>query len=167
MEEYLKNQKVEKKLKFAFGVTLLPLIIAIAVSIISIVVMNQEMNKFYKEAYANSTVSMEIRKDLQYLGKMVLWSMTTDDEEQTAAYLDTVDEISDNIKENVTALESTYKDADAIQHMDQLFTQLREIRATMVEDARNNNNAAALEVFNGDYNTVVEELQDLFGQHRR
>lgn len=98
MEEYLKNQKVEKKLKTAFGATLVSLIIAIVVSLVAILVMNQEMNKFYKEAYANSTTSMEIRKDLQYLGKLVLWSMTTDDEEQTAAYLDNVDQISESLQ---------------------------------------------------------------------
>ena len=161
MEEYLKNQKVEKKLKTAFGATLVSLIIAIVVSLVAILVMNQEMNKFYKEAYANSTTSMEIRKDLQYLGKLVLWSMTTDDEEQTAAYLDNVDQISENLQKNVTALESTYSDKEAVQKMDELFTQLRDIRTEMVEDARKNKNDAALEVFNGEYNTVVEELQNL------
>lgn len=42
--------------------------------------MSNDMCKVYKETYNNTNISIEIRKDLQYSGKLVLWLMTTSEE---------------------------------------------------------------------------------------
>ena len=110
MEKYFENKKVEGKLKLAFGMTLATLLVAIVVAVISISVMSNDMRKFYKEAYNNSTVSMEIRKDLQYSGKMVLWSMTTTDTDKTNEYLNQVEKTGDNIKSNLDSIMKSYSD---------------------------------------------------------
>ncbi len=65
-------------MKYAFTTVIVTLAIAVVVSLVSIVKMNVDTYKFYKEAYANSTLQMEIRKDIQLVGKYILWSMTTD-----------------------------------------------------------------------------------------
>lgn len=79
MEEFYRKLKVGTKLKYAFTTVIVTLAIAVVVSLVSIVKMNVDTYKFYKEAYANSTLQMEIRKDIQLVGKYILWSMTTDD----------------------------------------------------------------------------------------
>lgn len=160
MTEKLRHKKVEGKLKFAFGCTLAALLIALVVSIVSISLMNNDMNKFYKEAYANSTVSMEIRKDLQYSGKLVLWSMTTDDLQKTAEYLDQVEETGNTIKKNVNKLMASYSDKKVTSQLSDDFTKLKTIREELVKYAKNNENEQALTIYNGEYNDIVDTLQN-------
>lgn len=161
MEKYFEKQKVEGKLKTGFAVTLAALLIAIIVAIISISIMSNDMRKFYKEAYNNTNISMEIRKDLQYSGKLVLWSMTTTDSEKTEEYLNTVETTSDNIKKNLVSLESSYSDKTVTKELSDEFSNLKELRESLVSYALNNYNDKAIELFNGDYNTSVEKIQDL------
>lgn len=161
MEKYFEKQKVEGKLKTAFGITLATLLVAIIVAIISISIMNNDMRKFYKEAYKNTNISMEIRKDLQYSGKMVLWSMTTDDNEKTKAYLDKVESTGDNIKKNLDFLVKSYSDKNVTNELSDEFSNLKSLRENLVLCASNNYNDKALELFNGDYNTSVEKIQTL------
>ena len=164
MEKYFENKKVEGKLKLAFGMTLATLLVAIVVAVISISVMSNDMRKFYKEAYNNSTISMEIRKNLQYSGKMVLWSMTTTDTDKTNEYLNQVEKTGDNIKSNLDSIMKSYSDKKVTQELSDEFSNLKEIRETLVSYASNNYNDKALEVFNGDYNASVEKLQTLLGK---
>ena len=59
--------------------------------------MNVDTYKFYKQAYANSTLQMEIRKDIQLVGKYILWSMTTDDTASTQSYLNSAQQYADQV----------------------------------------------------------------------
>jgi hypothetical protein len=65
MEEVYRKLKVGMKLKYAFTTVIVTFAVAMVVSLVSIVMMNVDTYKFYKEAYANSTLQMEIRKDIQ------------------------------------------------------------------------------------------------------
>ena len=87
MEEFYRKLKVGMKLKYAFTTVIVTFAVAMVVSLVSIVMMNVDTYQFYKEAYANSTLQMEIRKDIQLVGKYILWSMTTDDTGSTQSYL--------------------------------------------------------------------------------
>ena len=164
MEKYFEKQKVEGKLKTAFLITLATLLVAIIVAVISISIMSNDMRKFYKEAYNNTNISMEIRKDLQYSGKMVLWSMTTDDNEKTKAYLDKVESTGDNIKKNLESLTKSYSDKNVTKELSDEFSNLKSLRENLVSCASNNYNEKALELFNGDYNTSVEKIQTLLNK---
>lgn len=97
MEEFYRKLKVGTKLKYAFTTVIVTLAIAVVVSLVSIVKMNVDTYKFYKEAYANSTLQMEIRKDIQLVGKYILWSMTTDDTGSTQSYLNSAQKYADQV----------------------------------------------------------------------
>ena len=73
MEEFYRKLKVGMKLKYAFTTVIVTFAVAMVVSLVSIVMMNVDTYKFYKQAYANSTLQMEIRKDIQLVGKYILW----------------------------------------------------------------------------------------------
>lgn len=160
MEKYLLNKKVDGKLKTAFGTISVAFIVSIIVAVVSIIVMSNDMNKFYNEAYTNSTVSMEIRKDLQYSGKLVLWSMTTSDTDTTQKYLDQVETTGEKVKKNLDTLIKSYKDKKVTAEMSKDFSTLKELRENLVSYALNNYNDKALELYNGDYSATVEKLQD-------
>ena len=161
MEEFYRKLKVGMKLKYAFTTVIVTLAIAVVVSLVSIVKMNVDTYKFYKEAYANSTLQMEIRKDIQLVGKYILWSMTTDDASSTQSYSNLAQKYADQVGKNVTTLEKSYNDKKKVAELKDAIEELKKQRAAVVELAKRNKNDEALALFNSDYNDATEKLQDI------
>ena len=161
MEEFYRKLKVGTKLKYAFTTVIVTLAIAVVVSLVSIVKMNVDTYKFYREAYANSTLQMEIRKDIQLVGKYILWSMTTDDASSTQSYSNLAQKYADQVGKNVTALEKSYNDKKKVAELKDAIEELKKQRAAVVELAKRNKNDEALALFNSDYNDATEKLQDI------
>lgn len=161
MEEFYRKLKVGTKLKYAFTTVIVTLAIAVAVSLVSIVKMNVDTYKFYKEAYANSTLQMEIRKDIQLVGKYILWSMTTDDASSTQSYSNLAQKYADQVGKNVTALEKSYNDKKKVAELKDAIEELKKQRAAVIELAKRNKNDEALALFNSDYNDATEKIQDI------
>lgn len=161
MEEFYRKLKVGTKLKYAFTTVIVTLAIAVVVSLVSIVKMNVDTYKFYREAYANSTLQMEIRKDIQLVGKYILWSMTTDDTGSTQSYSNLAQKYADQVGKNVTALEKSYNDKKKVAELKDAIEELKKQRAAVVELAKRNKNDEALALFNSDYNDATEKIQDI------
>ena len=161
MEEFYRKLKVGMKLKYAFTTVIVTLAIAVVVSLVSIVKMNVDTYKFYREAYANSTLQMEIRKDIQLVGKYILWSMTTDDTGSTQSYLNSAQKYADQVGKNVTTLKKSFHDKKKVAELKDAIEELKKQRAAVVELAKRNKNDEALALFNSDYNDATEKLQDI------
>lgn len=161
MEEFYRKLKVGMKLKYAFTTVIVTFAVAMVVSLVSIVKMNVDTYKFYKEAYANSTLQMEIRKDIQLVGKYILWSMTTDDTGSTQSYSNLAQKYADQVGKNVTALEKSYNDKKKVAELKDAIEELKKQRAAVVELAKRNKNDEALALFNSDYNDATEKIQDI------
>ena len=123
--------------------------------------MNVDTYKFYKEAYANSTLQMEIRKDIQLVGKYILWSMTTDDASSTQSYSNFGTEVCRSVGKNVTALEKSYnvKRKLRIKRCDRRTEKNSGQRSWNWRSGIKNDEALAL--FNSDYNDATEKIQDI------
>ena len=161
MEEFYRKLKVGMKLKYAFTTVIVTFAVAMVVSLVSIVMMNVDTYKFYKQAYANSTLQMEIRKDIQLVGKYILWSMTTDDTASTQSYLNSAQQYADQVGKNVTTLEKSFHDKKEVAELKDAIEELKKQRAAVVELAQQNKNDEALALFNSDYNDATEKLQDI------
>lgn len=161
MEEFYRKLKVGMKLKYAFTTVIVTFAVAMVVSLVSIVMMNVDTYKFYKEAYANSTLQMEIRKDVQLVGKYILWSMTTDDASSTQSYFNLAQKYADQVGKNVTALEKSYNDKKKVAELKDAIEELKKQRAALMELAQQNKNDEALALFNSDYNDATEKIQDI------
>lgn len=161
IEEFYRKLKVGTKLKYAFTTVIVTFAVAMVVSLVSIVMMNVDTYKFYREAYANSTLQMEIRKDIQLVGKYILWSMTTDDASSTQSYSNLAQKYADQVGKNVTALEKSYNDKKKVAELKDAIEELKKQRAAVVELAKRNKNDEALALFNSDYNDATEKIQDI------
>ena len=161
MEEFYRKLKVGMKLKYAFTTVIVTFAVAMVVSLVSIVMMNVDTYKFYKQAYANSTLQMEIRKDIQLVGKYILWSMTTDDASSTQSYSNLAQKYADQVGKNVTALEKSYNDKKKVAELKDAIEELKKQRAAVIELAKRNKNDEALALFNSDYNDATEKIQDI------
>lgn len=161
MEEFYRKLKVGMKLKYAFTTVIVTFAVAMVVSLVSIVMMNVDTYKFYREAYANSTLQMEIRKDIQLVGKYILWSMTTDDTGSTQSYLNSAQKYADQVGKNVTTLEKSYNDKKKVAELKDAIEELKKQWVALMELAQQNKNDEALALFNSDYNDATEKLQDI------
>ena len=161
IEEFYRKLKVGTKLKYAFTTVIVTFAVAMVVSLVSIVMMNVDTYKFYKQAYANSTLQMEIRKDVQLVGKYILWSMTTDDASSTQSYLNSAQQYADQVGKNVTTLEKSFHDKKEVAELKDAIEELKKQRAAVMELAKQNKNDEALALFNSDYNDATEKLQDI------
>lgn len=161
IEEFYRKLKVGTKLKYAFTTVIVTFAVAMVVSLVSIVMMNVDTYKFYKEAYANSTLQMEIRKDVQVVGKYILWSMTTDDTSSTQSYLNSAQKYADQVGKNVATLEKSFHDKKKVAELKDAVEELKKQRAALMELAQQNKNDEALALFNSDYNDATEKLQDI------
>ena len=161
IEEFYRKLKVGTKLKYAFTTVIVTFAVAMVVSLVSIVMMNVDTYQFYREAYANSTLQMEIRKDIQLVGKYILWSMTTDDASSTQSYSNLAQKYADQVGKNVTALEKSYNDKKKVAELKDAIEELKKQRAAVVELAKRNKNDEALALFNSDYNDATEKIQDI------
>lgn len=161
MEEFYRKLKVGMKLKYAFTTVIVTFAVAMVVSLVSIVMMNVDTYQFYREAYANSTLQMEIRKDIQLVGKYILWSMTTDDTASTQSYLNSAQQYADQVGKNVTTLEKSFHDKKEVAELKDAIEELKKQRVALMELAQQNKNDEALALFNSDYNDATEKLQDI------
>ena len=161
MEEFYRKLKVGMKLKYAFTTVIVTFAVAMVVSLVSIVMMNVDTYKFYREAYANSTLQMEIRKDIQLVGKYILWSMTTENTGSTQSYLNSAQQCADRVGKNVTALEKSFNDKKKVAELKDAIEELKKQRVALMELAQQNKNDEALALFNSDYNDATEKLQDI------
>lgn len=161
IEEFYRKLKVGTKLKYAFTTVIVTFAVAMVVSLVSIVMMNVDTYQFYREAYANSTLQMEIRKDIQLVGKYILWSMTTENTGSTQSYLNSAQQCADRVGKNVTALEKSFHDKKKVAELKDAIEELKKQRAALMELAQQNKNDEALALFNSDYNDATEKLQDI------
>ena len=161
MEEFYRKLKVGMKLKYAFTTVIVTFAVAMVVSLVSIIMMNVDTYKFYREAYANSTLQMEIRKDIQLVGKYILWSMTTENTGSTQSYLNSAQQCADRVGKNVTALEKSFHDKKKVAELKDAIEELKKQRVALMELAQQNKNDEALALFNSDYNDATEKLQDI------
>lgn len=149
------------EVKYAFTTVIVTFAVAMVVSLVSIVMMNVDTYQFYREAYANSTLQMEIRKDIQLVGKYILWSMTTENTGSTQSYLNSAQQCADRVGKNVTALEKSYNDKKKVAELKDAIEELKKQRVALMELAQQNKNDEALALFNSDYNDATEKLQDI------
>ena len=168
MEEFYRKLKVGTKLKYAFTTVIVTLAIAVVVSLVSIVKMNVDTYKFYKEAYANSTLQMEIRKDIQLVGKYILWSMTTDDTGSTQSYLNSAQKYADQVGKNVTTLKKSFHDKKKVAELKDAIEELKKQRVALMELAQDQRQERVAErVQEGEMHdacTAVVEFDLLFRQ---
>lgn len=160
IEEFYRKKKVGDKLKYAFGTVIVTFMFAMLMAFIAIILMNADTKKFYEEAYMSSVAQMEIRKDVQLVSKNILWALTVDNTGAAQSYLSAADQAAQKVESNVEELRQSYVDRTAVDDLQQAVSEMEDIRAQLMELARQREKAKALVIFNGDYNNALVSVQN-------
>lgn len=160
IEEFYRKKKVGDKLKYAFGTVIVTFMFAMLMAFIAIILMNADTKKFYEEAYMSSVAQMEIRKDVQLVSKNILWALTVDNTGAAQSYLSAADHAAQKVESNVEELRQSYADRTAVDDLQQAVSEMEDIRAQLMELAKQREKAKALVIFNGDYNNALVTVQN-------
>lgn len=160
IEEFYRKKKVGDKLKYAFGTVIVTFMFAMLMAFIAIILMNADTKKFYEEAYMSSVAQMEIRKDVQLVSKNILWALTVDNTGAAQSYLSAADQAAQKVESNVEELRQSYADRTAVDDLQQAVSEMEDIRAQLMELAKQREKAKALVIFNGDYNDALVTVQN-------
>ena len=160
IEEFYRKKKVGDKLKYAFGTVIVTFMFAMLMAFIAIILMNADTKKFYEEAYMSSVAQMEIRKDVQLVSKNILWALTVDNTGAAQSYLSAADLAAQKVESNVEELRQSYADRTAVDDLQQAVSEMEDIRAQLMELAKQREKAKALVIFNGDYNDALVTVQN-------
>lgn len=161
MKEKLKNLTVEKKLQKSYFTILGALILTVFFAIVGLVTINLKLRSFYEESYKNTKLQLEIRKDIQMVGKNVLWAVTMEDETKAKEKIDVAATYAENVGTNVVALEENFKNEEMSAALAAALEELKVSRADVVELVTAGKNDEALEVFNGEYTQATDKIQEI------
>ncbi|MDO5403124.1 MAG: methyl-accepting chemotaxis protein [Eubacteriales bacterium] len=160
MEAYFKNKKVGDKLRSAFTMILIALMAVVLVAMVGLITINSRMSSFYKEAYSNTKLQLEIRKDVQLVGKTVLWAVT----EEGAGVKEKINEAAEyaqNVADNVALLEENFDNDELISELDKAMEELKAARADVISYVTAGKNEQALKMFNSEYDAATEKMQNV------
>ena len=161
MEEKLRHLKLAKKLQYGFGIIQLSTTIIFVAALIALITISLQFRGFYTTAYENDVLQMEIRKDIQMVGKAVLWSLTTDDQTITNEKLELAQTYTDSVGKNIEKLEANFHNKKLVAELKSAVTELKSTREELMTLARANQNEEALVLFNGAYNDITEKVQNI------
>ncbi|MBQ7943423.1 MAG: methyl-accepting chemotaxis protein [Lachnospiraceae bacterium] len=161
MMEKLKNLKVSGKLNYAFRIMLIQLITAVAVGMVGMIVINSQLRNFYHEYYTNNNLQLEIRKDLQMVGKQVLWSLTSTDNDFTVEKLAVAEEYARYIDENILLLEDNFDNEELCNRLLSAVETLKTEREEIMALAYGNLIDMALIEYDEGYAVASDAVQDI------
>lgn len=161
MRQFLKNKKVGSKLQIAFGCIIAVLVVLIIVAVIGITIINNKLSDFYNRPYVVTGTQMEMRKNVQYVAKQLLWAMTTDDLTQTQEHINEATTYAQYVAENLQTLKDTSQNQELVGKVAAAASEVTKQRIEVSELASTNRNEEALVIYNGAYNDATVTLQNL------
>lgn len=161
MREKLKDLRVGKKLQRSYFTILFAFILTLFLAIVGLATINAKLKSFYEESYRNTQLQLEIRKDIQMVGKNVLWAVTMKDEEKAQEKIDVATTYAENVGNNVVALEQNFSNKEMSAELASALEELKAARADVVGMVTAGKNDEALEVFNGTYTQATDRIQKI------
>ena len=161
MEKYLAKKDVRGKIRVSILCVIAVFVFAILFSIIGTVTTNTQFQNFYSESYACSVKQMQIRKDMQYMGKNLMWAITHSDpveiEERTAMAAETLVTLKSSIEE----LKQVYHNQDQLDKFDELWSGFMATHEKLLGFMEANDKKNGILLYVGEYEVYVSDIQNL------
>ena len=159
MREKPKNLKVAKKLQQSYFTILSAFVLTLLVAIVGLVSINSKFKAFYQTSYQNNRLQLEIRNDIQLVGKNVLWAITMKDESNFQEKMDMASTYAGYVSSNIEALEQNFDNEEMVTTLTDDLAQLKEVRKEVLDLVSSGKNQEALDIFNGAYTDATDKIQ--------
>lgn len=161
LKEHLRKLNVQNKIKTAMITVISVFVFAILMSIVGTLNINTQFKKFYNEAYVCSVKQMEIRKDMQYLGKNLMWAITHSDAAEIEKRRTLAEEGIVTLEANIKSMRDYYHNEEHLDKLDALWSDLMETHKELIALMDANDKKGSIFLYVGDYENIVAEIQNL------
>lgn len=161
MIEYLTNADINKKLSKAFNYVMLFFSAATIISFISMIIIGMYMTKFYRKPYTNGMAQMELRKEIQSIGRNALWASTAEDITQRKARLADAQKSRERVQELMEVLRTNFPGQDLYHKLEPELDALMESVDRILDSLEKGNNDYALKLYDTEFSPVLENVQNI------
>ena len=158
-QKQLKDKNIKGKLNTSFKTIMVAFLITIVVAFIGMGAVIAQFAMFYSTYYKQDILQMEVRKDVQMVGKYVLWSLNTMDDTEAKEYIAKAEECANNITENITELAVAMDSEETETALLAAFQELQTAQSEVLNKMNANDYEGALESFNTTYKAAAEILE--------
>ncbi len=159
MKKRLRNLKIVQKLGLILSIIIVIFLIAIGSAIACMSAMGNEMSFFYHTPHEVVQTQLEIRRDLQKVGKFSLWAVATSDFTVIDACIEQVQRTEEEMQTSIDKLNQQFSDQALLEQMNGQYAQLSDALQELVRFASTNQRNSALKYYNETYNALSENLQ--------
>ena len=158
LKEKLKNLKVGEKLKKSYDTIIIAVIIMGVVALIGMVLINLRVKSFKDEAFTNMQIQLEIKKDIQEIAKVVVWSTAVTDKDKVNQKIAEAEEIMESIVAGSEKLKESFDDEELIKELDYAINDMKIAQIEVVAKARAGHSREAFEYLEKNYANTNEAV---------
>lgn len=159
MKSKLRNMKIARKLSSSFNIVVILFTISALAAIIGFSVIYVDVLQFYQTAYQSDTLQMEIHKDVQESTKALLAAMQTDESQLQQERLEESAQSAEEFMAEIKELKKQYSDEKLMQTLETQLTAVNDLRTQMAESIAAGNNAAAIALYDSEYDPTLDAIQ--------
>ena len=164
LKEKLKNLKVGEKLKKSYDTIIIAVIVMSVVALIGMVLINLRVKSFRDEAFTNMQVQLEIKKDIQEIAKVVIWSTAVTDKEKVTEKITEADKIMEKILDEADKLEKSFDDEKLTKELHVAINDMKIAQIEVTAKARAGNNREAFEYLEKNYANTNEAVTQVLNK---
>lgn len=161
MQQWMKDQKIGKKLIISFTVVIAGMLLISIVAAISLTLIKSKVEFFYNTPYQNTKAQLIMRRDTQSIMKNLLWVCTTTDLTKREQLLAEIDEDMADQAEQINFLKKNSSAQDLLKQVEDKMAIAASERKMILEYVKENNIEEALAMFNEKYAAAIQEVLEL------
>lgn len=156
----MKDFKISKKLAVTFSIIIAVVIVISTVSIFGLVNSLNKYQYFYEGPFRITNYALDMLRGIQSYAKNIGYATMTEDEQQTAAYIDEAAACITDLQEGVSFMRENFTgDKSLIDSFEQTMESVQAERTQVAELAKSNRNAEASELYFGVVSPKLLEAQ--------
>lgn len=164
LKEKLKNLKVGQKLKKSYDTIIIAVIVMSVVALIGMVLINLRVKSFRDEAFTNMQIQLEIKKDIQEIAKVVVWSTAVTDKEKVAEKITEAEKIMKKILDDADKLEKSFDNEKLTKELHVAINDMKIAQIEVVAKARAGHSREAFEYLEKNYANTNEAVTQVLNE---
>lgn len=166
MRVQMKNQTIEQRLRYSYGMILGIVIIIVVSAILSLIYSGNQLSDFYKQPYHGVQATMELSEELEKTEKNILKSVLLQNEsskeyiEEAKASFESMDTQLENLKNYSGGMSRLY------QQLEAFLAECEELKTSIYDAVISENYETALQIYNNQANLLFQEAKKTLVQMR-
>lgn len=156
----MKNLKIGKKLLITFGSIVVLFLITLVIALFSLNNTGSNFEDFYTNGYPVSLKTSDMRRSVQASMKAIGLSMITEDPQKFQEYVSEIEKEMDSVYTGFEFLGANFRgDASMLEEASSYLTEMKDIRAQIMDLASQNRNSEAAGIFFDQYEPLLKQFQ--------